>query len=54
MPLTKFSTDVTADDKIGCVATRGHDNGTVTLYYEGDVVPAVEWSSEALPTEDQF
>lgn len=54
MPLTKLSIEVTEDDKIGCVATRGHENGTVTLYYEGDVVPTVEWSPSALPTEDQF
>lgn len=54
MPLTKYAIDVVEDDKIGCVATRGHEDGTVTLYYEGEVVPPVEWSTEALPTEDQF
>lgn len=54
MSLTKIALEVTEEDKVNCVATRGHGDGTVTLYYEGEVVPPVEWSTEALPTEDQF
>lgn len=54
MSLTKIALEVTEEDKVNCVATRGHEDGTVTLYYEGEVVPPVEWSTEALPTEDQF
>ena len=37
--LTKLQVEITESDLIGCTATRGHADGTVTLYYEGDAIP---------------
>jgi hypothetical protein len=54
MSLTKIASEVTEEDKIGCLVTRGHADGTVTLYYEGDDIPEVQYAPGALPTEDQF
>lgn len=54
MPLTKIALEVSEEDKQNCVATRGHDDGTVTLYYDGDDIQDVLWSKEALPAEDNF
>lgn len=54
MPITKIALEVTEEDKVGCISTRGHADGTVTLYYEGDDVPEVEYSPAAMPTVDQF
>lgn len=54
MSLTKIALEVTEEDKVNCVATRGHGDGTVTLYYKGEDVPEVEYAPGAVPTEDPF
>ena len=53
MAQTKIAAEVTAEDKIDCICTRGHADGTVTLYYKGeeDIVPLVDVTG---PFEDQF
>ena len=37
--ITKQQSAITEADLIGCIATRGHADGTVTLYFEGDTIP---------------
>lgn len=46
MPITKIALEVTEEDKIGCVCTRGHADSTVTLYYEGDEIPEFTYTPE--------
>jgi hypothetical protein len=48
MPITKPASEVTEEDKINCICTRGHAGKLVTLYYEGEEAPEIEWADEAL------
>lgn len=46
MPITKLAEEVIESDKENCVATRGHSDATVTLYYEGEDIPEFTYTPE--------
>ena len=46
--LTKNASEITSEDKVKCIASRGAIDGTVTLYYEGEdeLIPEITYANE--------